>query len=428
MYTRCKHSYLIVCLSILVSISACSEKTSITTGTLKAPVFYVEDPNGTILESSQENVLINPASVVKVATSLWAITQLGPEHRFETKVAYRGYFNTTEHIIVGDLLVLGFGDPDFHIENAYLLARELNRIGIKEIHGKLLVNSKFWIGWEGGSERREKDALLRAKKMAVRLQNSLNPKLWKKGDLRSIRKFEKRRGFTANNRPSIVVVGVADTILTSSSDSDIQPLFTHKSNSLESILKRFNSFSNNDIERLGDTLGTATELSTWLHKRWGEFAKGVSLETLSGLGSNRLSAQQIVHMLNDLEHTCINSGINIADILPVAGCDPGTVKDYPQLRKLLRGNMIAKTGTLWETDGGVSVLAGILQTKGGQRTFCVATVDSGEHIPKARAQQEQWTIDLLRKNGAAPSRKCDTPPLYSDGDVVIIKEYKTSSS
>lgn len=363
MMTGKSKSYLIICLSILMTISACSEESSKYTGTPQAPVFYVEASDGTSLESSQENILINPASVVKVATSLWAITELGPEYRFETKFAYRGKFNTAAHTIDGDLLVLGLGDPDFHVENAYLLALELNRIGIKEINGNLLVNSKFWIGWEGGSERREKDAALRAKNMALRLRNALNPQLWSKGDQRSIRNFEKRRGFSANQRPSVIVTGVADTISSNSTDSDIQPLLTHKSNPLKSILKRFNAFSNNDIERLGDTLGTAEDLSVWLKKRWEESGNGVSLETLSGLDSNRMSARQIVHMFNDLAKTCSRSGITLANILPVAGCDPGTVKNYPKLRKLLKGNMIAKTGTLWETDGGVSVLAAL------QRSF-----------------------------------------------------------
>ena len=37
----------------------------------------------------QEDVAINPASVVKLATTLWALETLGPDHRFRTTVAIR---------------------------------------------------------------------------------------------------------------------------------------------------------------------------------------------------------------------------------------------------------------------------------------------------------------------------------------------------
>jgi len=415
-------SYVAIYLAILMALLACSKENPLDSGIPLAPVFYVEASNGTRLESSKADEPINPASVVKVATSLWAITELGPDYRFETQVAYRGKINVAEQSIEGDLLVFGSGDPDFHIENAYLLAREINRIGIRKIHGNLLVNSKFWIGWEGGSERREKDAIQRTINMAVRLRNALNPKLWSDGSLQSIVNFEKRRAFSADKRPGVIVLGTAGGMSANGVDPEIHPLFTHKSNSLVSILKRFNSFSNNDIERLGDTLGSATDLSVWLSKRWGEIGRGVSLETLSGLGINRLSPRQIVHLLNDLARACKNSGIFLADILPVAGCDPGTVKNYPRLRNFLRGNLTSKTGTLWQTDGGVSVLAGVLQTNKGQRIFCVATAKSGQHIPKARAQQEQWLIDLVQTNGGAPQGECGPRPIFSDNDVTFTRD------
>ena len=38
-----------------------------------------------------------------------------------------------------DLIVLGGGDPDFHRENAFLLAHALNKLGVKTVRGDLRV-------------------------------------------------------------------------------------------------------------------------------------------------------------------------------------------------------------------------------------------------------------------------------------------------
>jgi D-alanyl-D-alanine carboxypeptidase len=185
------------------------------------------------------------------------------------------------------------------------------------------------------------------------------------------------------------------------------------------ILKRFNSYSNNDIERLGANLGTPQDLTHWLSARWGESGKGVNFASLSGLGSNRLSARQIVHLMNDLDASARTIGITLDEVLPVTGCDPGTGKNYPQLHSLLKGNLRAKTGSLRYTDGGVSVLAGIMDAAQGRRTFAVVKPNSGIHTKRARLQQEQWVVDLIARSGGAPTMQCGNSLLFSDANIDI---------
>ena len=74
------------------------------------------------------------------------------------------------------------------------------------------------------------------------------------------------------------------------------------------ILKRFNAYSNNDIERLGDPLGSPAELAGFLVERWG--AEGLPepyFATLSGLGKNRMTPRQVVGLLLDLSETALTS-------------------------------------------------------------------------------------------------------------------------
>ena len=114
---------------------------------------------------------MNPASVIKVATTLWALERLGPEHRFTTRFAVRGgAIDRKSGVLAGDLLVRGGGDPDFHLENAFLVARALNELGLREVQGGLLIDDSFWIGWEGGSEKRLRDARARTLLMGARLR------------------------------------------------------------------------------------------------------------------------------------------------------------------------------------------------------------------------------------------------------------------
>jgi hypothetical protein len=115
-------------------------------------VWHVETLAGDEVSTLDGETPINPASVVKVATTLWALDKLGPEHRFDTRFETTGTVNA-KGVLSGDLIVFGGADPDFHVENVFLVAARLNQLGIRQIGGSVRVDGRFWIGWEGGSER-----------------------------------------------------------------------------------------------------------------------------------------------------------------------------------------------------------------------------------------------------------------------------------
>jgi D-alanyl-D-alanine carboxypeptidase/D-alanyl-D-alanine-endopeptidase (penicillin-binding protein 4) len=357
------------------------------------------------MESNQPDEAINPASVVKVATSLWALERLGADFRFETRFFARGTVDEARRVLQGDLVVQGSGDPDFHAENAFLVARALNDLHVERVTGAVIVNQRFWMGWENGSSGREPDPIKRSVLMATRLRQALNPKRWDGSTRMAWREFALRRGLDPKRPPQVVVSGGIGA------DGEANPgqmLVVHRSQFLVEILRRFNCYSNNDIERVAAGLGPVDELATFVASRCEVPREAVQLETASGLGSNRLTARVIVRLLRELRSTCERLTVPVESLLPVAGCDPGTVTH--QFPLLADGpsttSVVGKTGTLTNTDGGIAVLAGFARTGQGELLFCVAVPHAAGKLKGARHAEEKWVLDLLGAHGGGQPRQC----------------------
>ena len=382
-------------------------------------VWHVESVDGQPVESQRGDEQINPASVVKVATSLWALERLGPDFRFETRFFARGRLDREHRTLRGDLVVQGSGDPDFHVENAFLVAQALNDMAVERVTGAVIVNRSFWMGWENGSAGREPDPVKRGILMAARLRQALNPNLWNRATRATWREFAERRGLPVSHPPHVVVLGGAGT------DGDVtagEMLIVHRSQSLAEVLRRFNCYSNNDIERVAADLGPTQDLVSLLVARCEAPPAVVQLETASGLGSNRLTPRLIVRLLREFRQTCQRLGVPLESVLPVAGCDPGTVTHFFPL--LASGpdttSVIGKTGTLTNTDGGVAVLAGYARTGRGEFVFCVAVPNAAGRLKSARRAEEQWVLDFLARNDGGQPRTCASPLPTPDAGANLI--------
>ena len=382
-------------------------------------VWCVETVGGEPVESRQGDEPINPASVVKVATSLWALERLGPNFRFETRFFVRGRVDRERRTLQGDLVVQGSGDPDFHSENGFLVAQALNEMGVERITGAVIVNQHFWMGWENGSAGREPDPIKRGVLMASRLRQALDPRRWDRGTKASWHDFAERRALSASHPGRVVVLGGVGT------DGDTtqgEMLVVHRSQALAEVLRRFNCYSNNDIERVAADLGPMHDLTELVTARCEAQPDVVQLETASGLGSNRLTPRLIVRLLREFRQTCQRLGVPLESVLPVAGCDPGTVTHFFPL--LANGpnttSVIGKTGTLTNTDGGVAVLAGYARTARGEFVFCVAVPNAAGRLRGARRAEEQWVLDFLGRNGGGQPYTCASPLPASDAGANII--------
>lgn len=390
--------------------------------TVPAPVplvWHVETVGGAEVSTLDGDLPINPASVVKVATSLWALETLGPAHRFDTVFAAAGSIDAASGELHGDLVVRGSGDPDFMVENAFLVAARLNQEGIRIVTGSLRVDYRFWIGWEGGSERRLADPRARAEQMAQRLRAALDPKRWTAGTRATWQEFATRYSLPPSRPPTVEVRGGAAG---TSGRGGERALFAHRSKTLAETLRRFDAFSNNDIERLGTSLGSPDELVGRLADAWRVPQTSIRLETLSGLGSNRLSPRLVVRLLRDFRETTTRLGIPVESILPVAGCDPGTLRH--SFAPLTVGpnamSVAAKTGTLTATDGGTAVLAGFVNTAKGDLLFCVAAPSAAGKLTRARRQQADWLAGLIARSGGPRARRCSGPLASAEAGASIV--------
>ena len=170
-------------------------------------VWQVESLEGKAIDSKAADVAINPASVVKLVTSLRALVTLGPDHRFETRFGTNAPGPPRDGVLGGDLVVVGGGDPDFHFENAVLVARRLLAAGVREVRGDLVVSRSFWIGWERGSAGRESDPDKRAIQMADRLRVAWTPSLWTSSESESWAQLASRYGWSLQAPPCVRIDG-----------------------------------------------------------------------------------------------------------------------------------------------------------------------------------------------------------------------------
>jgi D-alanyl-D-alanine carboxypeptidase/D-alanyl-D-alanine-endopeptidase (penicillin-binding protein 4) len=81
---------------------------------------------------------MNPASSMKILTTYSGLELLGPAYTWKTEAWLNGKLE--DGILQGDLILKGYGDPKFTIEQLWLWLRELRARGLREIHGNLLLD------------------------------------------------------------------------------------------------------------------------------------------------------------------------------------------------------------------------------------------------------------------------------------------------
>jgi D-alanyl-D-alanine carboxypeptidase len=92
--------------------------------------------------------------------------------------------------------------------------------------------------------------------------------------------------------------------------------------------------------------------------------------------------------------------MTFADIMPVAGIDKGTLENRFD-NDFATGSVVGKTGTLGNTDGGVSALCGEINTRNGRLLFVIFNQRGG--VQKFRTFQNNFVATIQGQfGGAAP--------------------------
>ncbi len=155
------------------------------------------------------------------------------------------------------------------------------------------------------------------------------------------------------------------------SPTSLNHLFTHESAPVREILKVTLCYSNNFLsERLGDLLGGPYAVARLVHLNAKVPPAEFSIQTASGLGYNRVTPNAMMILLRALRSDLAKYKMTFADIMPVAGIDKGTLEGRFDT-DFSKGSVVGKTGTLNNTDGGVSALAGEVNTRNGKLLFVI---------------------------------------------------------
>ena len=175
-------------------------------------------------------------------------------------------------------------------------------------------------------------------------------------------------------------------------------LLTHKSSKLIDVLKVLLCYSNNFMaERIGDSLGGKEAVMRQLVTTLGIPPGEVQLASLSGLGVNRVTPRAMMKILRGLRNELQKNKLSPADIMPVAGIDPGTLEDR-FTGPAWQGSVIAKTGTLTRTDGGASSLVGQMRTKNGDTLLFVIMNQHGS-VLRFRSNQDYLVMQVQNSRG-----------------------------
>ncbi len=85
-----------------------------------------------------ESQPMNPASTMKLVTTLAGLELLGPQYQWRTDVLSAAPLRNG--VLEGDLWLRGSGDPQLVIEDVWLLVQRLRGAGVREIRGNLMLD------------------------------------------------------------------------------------------------------------------------------------------------------------------------------------------------------------------------------------------------------------------------------------------------
>ncbi|MFL6336257.1 MAG: D-alanyl-D-alanine carboxypeptidase [Pyrinomonadaceae bacterium] len=305
----------------------------------------------------------NPASLVKLTTSLTALHKLGKDFRFETKFFVEGDVDKSG-LLRGRLVVVG-NDPTFGDFHATLVAKKLAERGVKKFEGELAVSPDFVFNF---TDKPDESAQRLAKVLKI------NPKT-----------------FAVTDAPAG------------------SPTFAVLSYPLRDVLLYMNAHSSNFVaERLGALVGGPDGVREFLINEVKLPPEQVQLSTTSGLEVNRMTPRGLVAVIRALDEEAHRQGLELVDIMAVASDDYGTLRRR-MVGTPLEGAVVAKTGTLVHDDGGMASLGGVVYTQKYGKVYFVV-LNQGSGVAESRQLTDQLLAEItLSQDTPVPIPKAEKP-------------------
>lgn len=260
-------------------------------------------------------------------------------------------------------------------------------MGIRRIEGDLIIADSFVMNHSASATR---NGQLLISTLDAGKRGAAASRSW--GSYRIL----SGKGSTLNEIPGVSFTG---GVYVQPLPSQLRLLFSHESAPMRDIAKVMMSYSNNFLaERLGDMVGGPYGVASLVHRNAGVSPMEFSIQTSSGLGINRVTASAMMRLLRTLRNDLASMNMTFADVMPVAGMDKGTLEGR-FATDFSRGSVVGKTGTLGNTDGGVSALAGEIHTRNG--TFLFVIFNQRGSVARFRSFQNNYVSLIQGQFGGA---------------------------
>ncbi|MBI5437989.1 MAG: D-alanyl-D-alanine carboxypeptidase/D-alanyl-D-alanine-endopeptidase [Nitrosomonadales bacterium] len=92
--------------------------------------------------SQNARLAVNPASAMKLLTTLVGLETLGPAYRWKTEAYLDGELGNG--VLYGNLVFKGYGDPKLTVEQFWMWLHELRQRGLREIRGDVILDRSFF--------------------------------------------------------------------------------------------------------------------------------------------------------------------------------------------------------------------------------------------------------------------------------------------
>ena len=107
-----------------------------------AAVKVVSLETGETLYSHNSQMLMHPASNMKLLSTASALKNLGPNFRFKTEV-YTDSAAHSDSAITGNLYIKGYGNPDLTTDDLRWMVNELKKKGVRSVSGNLVCDESY---------------------------------------------------------------------------------------------------------------------------------------------------------------------------------------------------------------------------------------------------------------------------------------------
>lgn len=337
-----------------------------------------------LLANHQGTTPLPAASVTKAATSLAALSTLGPDHQYITE--FRATGPIENGVLQGDLVVQGGQDPFFVWEEAIAIGNLLNQQGIQRVTGDLIIVDQFYMNFKDDPET-----------AGNLLKQGLNSQSWSGEVAQSYSSLP-----TGTPKPQVAIAGTVKVL--SSAPNNTQSLIRHRSFPLAELLKKMNRYSNNYMSHMiADSVGGAKVVAKIAAQEAGVPQSEIQLINGSGLGKeNQISPRAAVAIFLAIENYLKPYDMTVGDIFNIVGQDVGILnsRGIPSLS-------VVKSGTLND----VSALAGVLATQ-QKETVWFAIMNYGPgNLDGFRREQETLLNRFVNQWGRVSSLPARIQPL-----------------